>query len=103
MTTEQERRREHVHDRRWTEDRSKAPTVRDLCREWPDMATCEHPDVDVRTLANGHGIVIHFECKDCPKSCMRLIKRADLMWPGEEFSIMFGALADPEDRPEPKR
>lgn len=78
-------RRAAVTAWRWTEDRTKAPAIEELLERWPEMRDCPHPEVNVRSLRNSYGVVVHMECKDCPKSAMQLVEPEELTWPGEEF------------------
>lgn len=71
-------RRQAVHDWRWTEDRQKAPTLASLYGRWPDMIECPHDDLDIRTLRNSYGAVMHVECLNCPSSHMSLVKPDEL-------------------------
>lgn len=83
-------RRATVRLWRWTPDRNKAPELEEMLARWPEMARCEHREVDVRTSRNDHGVVVHVECRDCPKGAMQLIRPGSLTWPGEEFWSMSG-------------
>lgn len=79
-------RRDAVHNWRWTEDRSKAPTIKELHERWPEMEQCEHPELSLRTGRNREWALFHVDCLDCPKGAMRGVSRSELTDPGAEIN-----------------